>query len=399
MTFIYLVLHRIAVFMLGVVQKFLSIPGQVLFAGKGSSEQLARHVVRMGHRNVLVVTDQVLADLGMAGELIDHVEQAGGQATLFSGVLPDPTTDIVEAGVAVYHANNCDGVIALGGGSSIDAAKGIAASATNGPVHGLVGILKIKQAPAPLFAIPTTAGTGSEATFAAVVSDSATHKKGFLVDMKLIPQGVSLDPALMVGMPPAVTAATGVDALTHAIETYIGRWADEQVKRLSGAATQMIFEQLPRAYRDGTDLEAREQMALASYYAGQSINIASVGTVHAIAHQFGGVYGTPHGMANAVTLPYVLDSYVGTHPQALAELGGLVGLAEPGLSDMQVAVKFVAAVRSLLAEVGLEPTLPALQRSDFSQIVDDSFRECLQYPVPRFLPKSEIETILGKIAS
>jgi alcohol dehydrogenase class IV len=399
MTWIHWLIHKLMVLALGVVQKFLTIPNQLLFTGQGSSAQLARHLGRVGYRRVLLVTDQVLVDLGMTDEIARLVEEAGAELHVFSGVLPDPTTEIVKQGLDVLREHQCDAVLALGGGSSIDAAKAIAASATNGPVESLVGILKIRQPLLPLFAIPTTAGTGSEATFAAVISDSDTHKKGFLADMKLIPLGVALDPSLHTGMPAGVTAATGADALTHAIETYIGRWADQRVRDYSGTATRLIFQYLPRAYKNGDDIEAREAVALASYYAGQSINIGSVGTVHAIAHQFGGLYGTPHGLANAVALPHVLDSYVPQHSQALAELARLIGLGDTRDSETALAKAFVAAVRDLLVQLSIASQLDALQCSDIPQLAADSFAECRQYPVPRLIPRAELETILGKIAA
>jgi alcohol dehydrogenase class IV len=399
MASIHWVIHKLTVFLLGVVQKFLTIPTQMLFAGTGSSSQLARHMVRIGHQRILLVTDQILVDLGMAENIRQAIEAAGGELFIYSGVLPDPTTDIVNEGLAALRENRCDAVLALGGGSSIDAAKGIAASATNGKVETLVGILKIKKPLVPLYAIPTTSGTGSEATFAAVISDAETHKKGFLADMKLIPQGVALDPALQTGMPRGVTAATGADALTHAIETYIGRWADDRVREYSGTAARLIFEYLPRAYRDGGDIEAREAVALASYYAGQSINIASVGMVHAIAHQFGGYYGTPHGIANAVTLPHVLESYLPDHPSALAELAAIIGVGSPGDTEGELARAFIDALRSLLGELELAPRLEALKPADIRQIAADSLSECRQYPVPRLIPQDELEVILGKIAA
>lgn len=399
MALVHWLLHKLTVGVLGLVLKFLPFPTQMLFAGQGSSLQLVRHMVRLGHKRILLVTDQVLADLGMADPLRAAVEEAGGELVLYTGVLPDPTTEIVNQGLAVLREQGCDAILALGGGSSIDAAKGIAASATNGDVQSLAGILKVRQAPVPLYAIPTTSGTGSEATFAAVISDPATHKKGFLADTKLIPLGVALDADLQTGMPPAITAATGVDALTHAVETYIGRWTSQQVRDYSGTATRLIFQYLPRAFARGDDIEAREAMALASYYAGQSINGASVGTVHAIAHQLGGTYGTPHGLANAVALPHVLDSYLPGHPQALAELAVLIGVGQAGEDPQQLARSFIRATRELLAELAIEPQLAAVQRQDIARLAADSLAECRQYPVPRLLQRAELESILGKIAA
>ncbi|AQA17683.1 hypothetical protein BST95_04965 [Halioglobus japonicus] len=398
MRFINWLLHKCIVGLLGVVQKFLSVPTQTLFAGAGSSGQLARHMVAMGHQRILLVTDQILVDLGMAENIRKSVEEAGGELFVYCGVLPDPTTAIVEEGLAYYRTQRCDSILALGGGSSIDAAKGIAASATNGPVQSLVGILKIRQALAPLYAIPTTSGTGSEATFAAVISDAETHRKGFLADMKLIPLGVALDPLLLTGMPQGVTAATGADALTHAIETYIGRWSNDEVRRLSGTATRLLFDHLPRVYRNGQDVQSREAVSLASYYAGQAINHASVGMVHAIAHQLGGLYGTPHGVANAIVLPHVLDCYVEHSPEALAELAAVIGVGRSSQTDHERASAFVQATRDLLAQLGLATRLESFPTSDIPAVANDSMAECRLYPVPHWVSRAELKTILDKIA-
>jgi alcohol dehydrogenase class IV len=230
---------------LRLVSIFVSKPNQISFVGSGSLEQLCAHITRMGLTNVLLVTDKPLVDLGIAKRVVDGIETSGGRVVIYDGVLPDPTTVMVDAGVLQFNANNCDAVLALGGGSSIDTAKGVAAAATNGDIANLVGVMKVKNKVAPLFAIPTTSGTGSEVSVAAVISDAQTHAKGLMIDVGLVPSAIALDPSVMLGMPKFVTAATGMDALTHGIETYVSTWANNDVKNYSGLAVKLIFKNLP----------------------------------------------------------------------------------------------------------------------------------------------------------
>ncbi|MEM8561061.1 MAG: iron-containing alcohol dehydrogenase [Pseudomonadota bacterium] len=369
------------------------------FAGSGSSAQLCRHIVHTGFSKVLVVTDQALRELGVVDRAISVLSASGCEVTFYDGVLPDPTYDQVAAGVAVAKANGNDAILAVGGGSSIDAAKVIAASATSEESpQDWEGFGKVKHETMRLFAIPTTAGTGSEATIGAVISDAQTHQKAVISGSSLLPDAVALDPDLLLGLPPSITAATGMDALTHAIEAYIGTW--DRGSRLEDArmAVKLVFEHLPTAYRDGENRDARAGMSMAAYYGGLAINQVNVGNVHAIAHQLGSKYGIPHGLANALVLPHVLEFCVHEAAPRLAELARLIGVGGRDSSNEQLAHRFVAAVRDLRTQVGIADRSDRLRADDFSQIAKLAIEEGDGYPVPRLLDKTSVLAILGRIA-
>ena len=369
----------------------------VTFVGADASSELCDAIAQGGATRVLVVTDAGLVQVGIVGRIESALEKAGLVVSVYAGVQPDPTFVQVEEGVAQYDADACDAILALGGGSSIDAAKVIAAKATNRvPLEKLEGNMKVKTPPAPLFAIPTTAGTGSEVTLAAVVSDPESHAKKFFVDPKLLPRMAALDPTLMTGLPPAITAATGMDALTHAVESWLSRLSKPQTEEWAGSAVRLVFEHLPTAVANGGDLASRKAMALASYYAGLAFTRTSVGNVHAIAHTFGAFYGTPHGLANAIALPHVLDYSKEAATPRLAELGRLIGLE--GADDAALADGFIASVRELMATVGIPSTLDALQEADLPAIARQASAEAhLNYPVPRYMGEADCEVLLQRM--
>jgi alcohol dehydrogenase class IV len=368
------------------------------FAGSGSSAQLCQHILRSGVRKLLVVTDKPLRDLGVVDRALVAFDGSDIDLAYYDGVLPDPTYDQVAAGVAVARSHGSEAILAVGGGSSIDAAKIIAASATSdeNPADW-VGFGKVKHDVLTLFAIPTTSGTGSEATMGAVISDSQTHEKGVISGGTLLPQAVALDPDLIAGLPPHITAATGMDALTHAIEAYIGVW--ERGTRLQDArmAAKLIFDHLPAAYHDGSNLEARAALAMGAYYAGLAINQVNVGNVHAIAHQLGGRYGIPHGLANALVLPHVLEFCHDEAQERLAELAVLVGAGREGEGASQLAHAFIRAVRDLRTEVGIPDHSELIRREDYDYLADMAVAEGAGYPVPRLLDKESVKAILTQV--
>lgn len=233
----------------------------------------------------------------------------GVSYVVYDGILPDPSFDKVQEGQRTMASEACDAIIAVGGGSVLDAAKMVAMVHTNaGELKNFDGIQKFKKPGAPLFAIPTTAGTGSEITVAAIIGDTITHTKVPIVDSKMLPGYIALDPEIMKGMPPGITAATGMDALTHGIESYLNTSSTEATEVQAKAAVRLCFKYLAKSYRDGGDIEARDGMATAAFYAGSAFTMTSLGWSHAIAHQFGKVCGTAHGNANAMVLPEVLDA-------------------------------------------------------------------------------------------
>ena len=291
----------------GVVTGLLPIPQPTLLVGPGSSRRLGQAISGFGHRKILIVTDGIIAKLGLLDGLTDALTKGGATFVVFDEVTADAPIPLIEKGMKFYQTERCDAIVAFGGGSAMDAAKTIALAVANRKKpRQLVGYFKGLREPVPVYAVPTTAGTGSEVTVAAVVSDPKTGKKLVIADTRIVPRMAALDPSLMTGLPPAVTAATGMDALTHAIEAFIGQWSTSYTDRMALSAVGLIYDNLRTVCRNGKNLAAREQMALAATYAGFAFTRANVGYVHAIAHQLGGKYHTPHGLANAIVLPHVL---------------------------------------------------------------------------------------------
>ncbi len=368
------------------------------FAGSGSSAQLCQHIRRTGVRKLLVVTDKPLRELGIVDTALRALEGSEIDMAFYDGVLPDPTYEQVAEGVAVARSHGSEAVLAVGGGSSIDAAKIIAASATSdeNPADW-VGFGKVKHDVLTLFVIPTTSGTGSEATMGAVISDAQTHEKGVISGGTLLPQAVALDPDLITGLPPHITAATGMDALTHAVEAYIGVWERGTRSQDARIAVKLIFDNLAAAYHDGSNLDARAGLAMGAYYGGLAINQVNVGNVHAIAHQLGGKYGIPHGLANALVLPHVLEFCHDEAQERLADLAVLVGAGEEGGDSSQLAHAFVRAVRDLRTEVGIPDHSELIRREDYDYLADLAIAEGAAYPVPRLLDKESVLRILNKV--
>ncbi len=387
--------HRTLMTVLRLLAKVLSIPRPILFTTAGSSQRLCAAIAQMGARHVLVVTDRGLIGLGMHEPIVAEFARLGVDTTVFDGVEPDPSYTQVEDGLALLKKNACDAVLALGGGSPIDAAKVISVLATNKTtVRKMIGFLKVRKPGLPFYAIPTTAGTGSEVTVAAVVSDPETHLKTPVIDPKLVPQMAALDPALMVGMPPSVTADTGLDALTHGVEAYLSRNATVETDRFALAAIQLVFDHLPEAYAEGNNLAAREAMAMASFYAGLAFTKTSVGYIHAIAHSFGAHYQVPHGRANAIAMPYVLEFSQPKAASRMATIARTLGLGEG--TDSELATQLVEAIRRLLVDLDIPSHLEPLRRDDLPTIAGEALKEAhYNYPVPRYMNRQQCEGMLA----
>jgi alcohol dehydrogenase len=378
--------------------RWVPIPRPVLLVGPGSTARLCGLIGGSGARRTMIATDSVLARLGLVDPLRRALEAEGIDVAVFDGIVPDPPEEVLQAGLAALRAHGSDSVLALGGGSSIDAAKVISAMATTGKSPAqLVGMLKVNKPPLPLFAVPTTAGTGSEVTVVAVVTDSARHEKKVVIDPKLVPVAAALDPLMTKGMPPSITAATGMDALTHAVEAYQGGWPQADTRMLCVSAVKLIFANLPRACAQGEDLEAREAMALASLYAGLAFTRAAVGYAHAFAHKLGGMYGVPHGLANAIVLPRVLD-FSKDAPRAearLAELAVAVGAGSASEPNPVLAQRFIDRVRELSRAIDIPETVAALRVEDIPLIARAARIEAAgDYPVPKNMSRRDAEALL-----
>lgn len=384
-------LYKFVMVVLRLVIIFIPAPKPTIYSGAGSSLKLCESLAHMGVDKVLIVTDEMLPKLGLLDTTQKKLEELGIEYVLFDKVVPDPGYQIVEDGVAMGVKSGCNAVLGFGGGSSLDASKVIAARMTNDdPISKMVGVLKVKKAPVPIYAVPTTAGTGSETTIAAVVSDPDSNQKTPVIDPKLVPVAAALDSELMTGLPPHITAATGMDALTHAVESYISKHATPDTDVYSLAAVKMIMKHLPVAYEDGGNLAAREGMALASFYAGAAFTKANLGYVHAIAHQFGAFYHTPHGLANAIVLPKVLDYSLPAARSRLAELAVATGLGHQAEDDAALAEKFVASVKDLNEKIGIPVTLDKLKKEDIPAIVKGALKEAhYLYPVPRYMDSKQ----------
>jgi alcohol dehydrogenase len=383
----------------GVVTRLLPIPQPTLLVGPGSSGRLGQAVGAFGHRHVLLVTDRMIAGLGLLGALTDGLRAGGTAFTVFDEVTPDAPIPVIERGIDVFQREDCDAIVAFGGGSVMDAAKviGLAAANDRHP-RSLVGYFRGLRGPVPIYAVPTTAGTGSEVTVAAVISDPEREKKLVIADTRIVPEMAALDPSLMVGLPKPVTAATGMDALTHAVEAFIGHWNTSFTDRMALAAVGMIFENLPLAYANGANLEAREQMALASTYAGLAFTRANVGNVHAIAHQLGAKYHTPHGLANAIMLPQVLRFSSTAITGRLATLALHAKVGNEGDGKEELADRFLDAVEALADSVGIPRTLDALREEHIAALAAAACWEAdTGYPVPRRMTQADCEAMLRAV--
>jgi len=376
-----------------------------LLSGPGSIKKLPDLIKDKGLSSVLVVTDPGLMKLHLLDNLFEELGKTGIKYALYDQVQPNPTIDNIEAARQIYVDNKCQGIIAFGGGSSMDCAKiaGARVARPTRPVQKMRGTLKViipalkmgSLLPPPLFAVPTTAGTGSETTLAAVISNSKTHEKYPINDPVIRPRYAVLDPELTIGLPPHITSTTGMDALTHAVEAYIGKSNTKDTALKAKMATKMIYDNVEKAYNNGSDIEARGQMLLASYYAGVAFTRAYVGYIHSIAHNLGGMYGIPHGLANAIIMPYVLEWYGKSAHKKLAELADVAGVGSPVQTDEQKATAFIESIKTLNRNMNIPNKIEGIIEQDIPTIADRALIEANPlYPVPKIMNKQECMNVI-----
>ncbi len=364
--------------------------------GKGSVRETATILTQKEITRVLIITDQDLESLGLLDELKSSLKSHAIHYALFDQTVPNPTIDNIETALAVYKQDYCQAIIAFGGGSPIDCAKGVAARVARPKksIEQMKGLLKVRHKTPLLIAIPTTAGSGSEATIAAVISNPKTHEKYAINDLALMPNVAVLDPELTVNLPAKLTATTGMDALTHAVEAYIGKSNTKKTRLASKNAIKRIHQSLEEVYQNPSNLEARMQMQEAAHEAGIAFTRAYVGYVHAIAHTLGGFYNTPHGLANAVILPHVL-TYYGKHVYTpLSELADLLSLTAPSESKQVKAEAFIDWIKALNKTFNIPTTLNAIQEDDITAMVERAYQEAHPlYPVPKILTRHDFHTL------
>ena len=352
-------------------------------------------------RRVLIVTDVGIVRSGIAAQLEAVLDEDDISYAVYDQTRPNPTVVNVEQALSLYRRYRCQALIAIGGGSSMDCAKAVGArlARPGTPLGKLKGTLRILRPLPTLIAIPTTAGTGSETTLAAVITDTQAQHKYVMNDFVLIPKYAVLDARLTLSLPPHLTATTGMDALTHAVEAYIGRSTTRQTRQEALEATRLVFANVERAYRNGKDYEARSNMLTAAYRAGIAFSRSYVGYVHAVAHSLGGQYNIPHGLANAVLLPYVLESYGSCIHRKLHDLAVAAGVASPQEEDAIAAAKFIRAIRQLNARMGIPETLEGIRPEDIPVMAAHAEKEANPlYPVPRLMTRDELTFFYEQVA-
>ncbi len=367
--------------------------------GPGSIRRLPEFMLSKGARKVLVVSDKTLVGLGLLDGMLESFRENGIDYIVFSDVAANPTSDNVEAGYKIYAEEGCQCLVAFGGGSPMDCAKAIASKAVHPKktVAQLQGLLKVHARIPLFFAVPTTSGTGSETTVAAVITDSATHHKASINDPSILPKYAVLDPELTVGLPPFVTATTGMDALCHAVEAYTNHTYNTPLEnKLAKDAVKLIHENLLKVYHDGKDLEARENMQMASFFAGRAFTRGCVGYVHAVGHTLGGLYGTPHGLAMATLLPHVMRQFGAAAHHRLAELAEVIGITEG--SEAEKANKFIDWIEDIKKEMGIPVGVDCINEQDIPQMIKWAMKEANPlYPVPEVWNEADFRRLIETI--
>ena len=368
----------------------------------GAASKLGEVLKADGIGRVLVITDQVLMGLGLPADMLKGLEDAGIAYALYDGVVQNPTIKNCGAAKALYNENNCEAIVAFGGGSVIDCAKMAGVIALSGkPVKRYDQMIPMIKAMARLYAVPTTAGTGSEVTISTVITDETRYKKMAITDPMLAPDVAILDAKLMTGLPKTITAATGIDALTHAVEAYVGNWKFKETDRYAVKAVKKIFDHLEKAYRNGNDIDARHEMAIGAAYGGYAFRTAGVGYVHGIAHRLSELYGVPHGLANAIVLPHVLRRSFNAIYKKLADLSKRTDLADWSKPDIEIAADFIEKIEALNRKLKIPAYAAMIRRADIPLIAKRAIGEANKtYPVPYVMFKKElmgfIETLIPK---
>ncbi len=367
-----------------------------LLEGPGALRQLPALIQKQGCHKILICTGSYLLAHGALDPLFQALDAEGVGYVLHSGIPANPSDEDVERGVKLYHENSCDSLLAFGGGSPMDACKAVAARVTrpHKSVNELQGLIKVVKKTPPIFAVPTTSGTGSETTIAAVITEAETHHKASINDPRLIPSFAVLDPQLTVSLPPQTTAETGLDALCHAVEAYTNNTYNTPLeKEMAEKAVRLIFENLYTAYCHGENIEARQNMQLAAFYAGRAFTRGCVGYVHAVGHTLGGLYDLPHGRAMGILLPHVMRLYGAAAHERLARLAEVCGLT--GRDDAEKAEAFIRRIEQLKADMQIPQYIDPIRPQDEPQIIAWAMKEANPlYPTPVTWGRAEFKKAL-----
>ena len=395
---LYRIVHRLA----GAYVKRLTKVKPELVTGPGSIKEVYKILKSEGIKKPLVVTDKGLTDIKIHDPMFKTFKENAIEYVVFDEVMPNPTIGMVEKVRDVYLENKCDCIIGFGGGSPIDCAK-IALGLVGNPgksVRDLGMFFKVKEEVPYFFAVPTTAGTGTETNFGGVITDPENKKKFAMGSSAVMPKYAILDPELTVGLPPFITATTGMDALTHAVEAYVNITCDEKTTEYVHKSVKIIFNRLLSLYENGNQIEAREEMMHAAHLAGYAMVRSFLGYVHAIAHKLGGLYHLAHGLANAIILPNILDFYGDKVYKKLAKLAVLVGIGEESESNSALAEKFIQAIRDMNDKMNIPSFIKEIKDDDIDEIAEVALKEANPlYPVPKIMNLTDMKDIITKLQS
>ncbi len=381
------------------VTNIIHKPTPITYIGPGKLNAIMDILKMNNSKKAFFIVSNTIMKKGIVDKLIGDIKNQGIEVKVFAGVKPDPTfKTVIEAQKLCEDA---DIMVAIGGGSILDTAKAVSAAVTNHiDPHKLTGLLKVKGQPLPLIAVPTTAGTGSETTVAAVISDTESHIKKQILDPKIVPLYAILDPELMKGLPSFITATTTMDALTHALEAYVSKYATEETDRYAEIAVKLIFENFDSVMKSSEDLKAREMMLIASFYAGMAFTRTYVGYVHAFSHAIGGKFGVSHGLGNAVILPHVMNYYKDVCEKKFSKLSDIVNLSRKDEDTKENADRFIESIFKMNKKVGIPDRLEAFPKGNIDEIIVMAFRECHgTYPVPKYFSKNQARKLLEKVAN
>jgi alcohol dehydrogenase len=394
--------YRILQRSLFLISKLLPWREPVIISGENSLPLLKEKMKQLSYHHYLIVTDQGIVKAGLLKHLLIQLNDPEFTYTIYDQTIPNPTIQNVEDAALLYRQNHCEAIIGFGGGSAIDAAKcvGIRIVKPKTPFRKMKGILKVNIDIPYLIAIPTTAGTGSETTIAAVISDPISHEKFAISDLHLMPKLAVLDPLLIENLPPFYTATTGMDALTHAVEAYIGKSGTKKTNQKALNAIKLIHDNLVHSYSNPHDLLARLNMLYASYDAGYAFTRAYVGNIHAIAHTFGGFHQIPHGYANAIIMPHILKHYGSSVYRSLSQLSDFLKLTDQEKTRNEKAIAFIEWIESLNQTFSLPSVIEISHDQYLSDMASNAFHEANPlYPVPVILSKEDFKLIIEQVSS
>ena len=387
---------RVYQFCMKVGMNFIKWKKPEMVSGTGATDKIPEILKEKGIDTVLVVTDKGIVNFKLHENLLKVLKENKIKYYLYDKTVPNPTIANIEEGVMEYNKNNCGAIITIGGGSPMDCAKGIGARVANPKktITKMRGVLRVKNKLPLLIAIPTTAGTGSETTVAAVITDEKTHEKYAINDPKLVPDFAVLDPNLTVSLPPMLTATTGMDALTHAVEAYIGNSNTKETKENAVKAVKLIFRNLTKAVKDGGDLDARENMQKAAFMAGVAFTRAYVGNVHSLAHALGGEYSVPHGLANAILLPRVLEFYGKKIYKKIYKLCEEAEILTIHKDPKERCEAFISKIYEMNKNFNIPTYIDEIKKADLNKLAKRAYKESNPlYPVPKIMSVKDFEKI------